>query len=128
MDERGVSDEELAYLCRSDVRQIRNLKCGNNRSRVLRQKVTNILRTKIYPDVDVTKKVFVFSPGTDLDLSPVSAARGWIRMFNRLQPGVAIRQGRTIRFVRPIAVEFEVEPPTSRAAARKRKLAASSHE
>jgi transcriptional regulator with XRE-family HTH domain len=125
---RGLSDEELAYLVGRNVRTIRNLKCGNSSSVALRQRITNILRTKIWPDIDVTEKVFVFRPGTNLELSPVSFARGWARMFNRLQPGVAVRQGQTIRFVRPIAVTFEIEPPLPGAADRNRKISSTSLE
>jgi transcriptional regulator with XRE-family HTH domain len=124
LQERGTSIKELADAIGVSVRTIHNISCGSSKSLIARRKISNILRTKIWPDVEVTERVVTFMPGLEIEWPTAAKAREFAQELG----SAAVRRGVTVGFTKPCSVTIEVDKPKRSAKSQNRKISGGSSE
>ena len=99
MKRRNIRIEDLAAQSSYSVGTLRNIKCGNSKSRRGRQFITNALKTPgIFPGVDVTESWIWLTPNVEIESRTLQEAKETEQQFG----SIASRHGRVVHVIKPI--------------------------
>jgi transcriptional regulator with XRE-family HTH domain len=124
LKQRDLPAREFADLIGISVRTLHNVACGNSKSLVARQRITNALQTVVWAGVEVTERLFTFSPGTEMEFPSAKAALDGV---DELPPGVVKWTGKVLTFIQPTTFAIQIQPEETQGA-KNRNLSADSSE